>query len=81
MRVSRISRSFLRILICVLYKFNQKSPESIIKKPSFQETVYGNLLPQVEQLKTFDSLEEAKKAGLKSGDMFRGPDGKTYKVN
>lgn len=60
---------------------DEKYYNDIIKKPSFQETVYGNLLPQVEELKTFSNVEEAKQAGLQSGDVFRGTDGKTYKVN
>lgn len=60
---------------------DEKYYNDVIRKPSFQETMYGNLLPQVEELKTFDNLEEAKKAGLQSGDVFRGTDGKTYKVN
>ena len=60
---------------------DEKYYDDVIRKPSFQETMYGNLLPQVEELKTFDNLEEAKKAGLQSGDMLKGKDGKIYKVN
>jgi len=43
--------------------------------------MYGNIRSQVEELKTFSNAEEAKQAGLQSGDVFRGTDGKTYTVN
>ena len=60
---------------------DEKYYDDVIRKPSLQETLYGNILQQVEELKTFSNAEEAKQAGLQSGDVFRGTDGKTYTVN
>lgn len=60
---------------------DEKYYDDVIRKPSLQETLYGNIIQQAEELKTFSNAEEAKQAGLQSGDVFRGTDGKTYTVN